>query len=183
MFLRPLDLSESEYLEDTGAMGDAGATFSPCQGYRYHLWRWWGDDDRTDRRTITFLMCNPSTADAFIVDPTVRKCLHFARRDGYQGAEVLNIFALRSTDPAGLLCDDPIGRLNDDFIRAIQGTVCVAWGGVGAKVKGHKDRPAEVLEILSSQSVEIVCLGRNGDGTPKHPCYLRNTTELEPWKA
>lgn len=181
MFLRPMDISESDYLEIGGEIPElAGATFSPDEKFRYHLWRRWANGG--DGESITFLMCNPSTADAFIVDPTVRKCLYFAKRDGFMGAEVLNIFALRSTDPKGLVCDDPIGLLNDDFIRAIRGRVCLAWGGVGAKVRGHRDRPAEVISMLrANPNVELVCPGRNSDGTPRHPCYLANTTELEPW--
>lgn len=180
-FLRPPELSVDSYVEVVGDLQVAsGATFSPDLRFRYHLWRRWFFGEG---KSITFLMCNPSTADAFIVDPTVRKCLYFAKRDGYVAAGVVNLFALRSTSPKGLRCDDPIGPANDAFLRAIRGTVCLAWGGVGAKVGGHKVRPWSVIELLRGiDGLELMCLGRNGDGTPKHPCYLTNRTELEPWE-
>ena len=177
MFLKTSVPRDYLILESGDDPNSSGATFSRCERYRYHLWRRWGSG-----KIITYMMCNPSTADAFMVDPTVRKCIHFAKRDGYAGVDVLNIFALRSTDPRALICEDPVGPFNDDFIAAVKGVVCIAWGGVGSKVKGNKGRPDYVVGLLSGKSdVELVCVGRNGDGTPRHPCYLSNDTQFVPW--
>ena len=76
----------------------SGAVISQDQLYRYFLWRRWGTG-----RVITWLMLNPSTADANTNDATIRKCIGFAKRWGYDGIHVLNLFALRSRDPLCLL--------------------------------------------------------------------------------
>lgn len=75
-----------------------GAVISQDQLYRYLLWRRWGTGP-----VVTWLMCNPSTADATVDDATIRKCTGFAKRWGFDGIHVINLFALRSRDPLALL--------------------------------------------------------------------------------
>ena len=110
---------------------DSGAKFSPCRTWRYLLWRTWGDPDRR----AMFVGLNPSTADETQDDPTVRRCLGFARAWGFGGLMMTNLFGLRSTDPRGLLAvDDPVGPGNDAAILA-QARRCplvvLAWGNHG----------------------------------------------------
>lgn len=118
--------------------------------YRYRLARIW--DDKNARRAV-FVMLNPSTADASIDDPTIRKCIGFARQWSQQNVErrigeiggpdhrfggivVVNLFGLRATNPAELMkADDPIGSENDDYIRkeawaaaAADSLIVCAWG-------------------------------------------------------
>ena len=73
----------------------SGASFSPCGTYRYTLWRRWSFVP-----PATFVLLNPSTADATRNDPTVERCERRARELGCGGIRVANLFALRSTDPA-----------------------------------------------------------------------------------
>ena len=81
--------------------------------YRYLLTRRWGTVP-----AMVWIMLNPSTADAFAEDPTIRRCLIFAHREGCGGLTVVNLFALRSTDPKALTRHpDPVGPANDTFIR------------------------------------------------------------------
>jgi len=89
------------------------ATFSDCRTYRYSLTRRWGDGE-----IQTWLMLNPSTADEVKNDPTVERCQRRAQQSGFGALEVVNIFALRSTDPSALYVDgiDPIGPDNDQYI-------------------------------------------------------------------
>lgn len=151
-----------------------GATFSPCRAYRYQLWRTW-----SRRRPVVFLMLNPSTADAQKNDPTVERCERRARAMGAGGVIVVNIFALRSTDPAALYrVADPVGPDNDESIvhgctawrpRAV---IC-AWGKHGNL---HR-RGASVLAMLRAHGVRPLCLALNGDGTPKHPLYVAYAAE------
>jgi hypothetical protein len=61
-----------------------GAVLSDDGVYRYRLWRIWDDD----RAPTAFLMLNPSTADATVDDPTLRRCIAFARRWGAGGGVV-----------------------------------------------------------------------------------------------
>jgi hypothetical protein len=144
-----------------------GAAFSRDRRYRYRLWRRW---DRS-RPPVAFCMLNPSTADARRDDPTIRRCIGFARDWGYGGIEVVNIFALRATDPRDLRsARDPVGPRNDAFIlRAAAGSpVVIAWGVHGAL----RDRASATLKLFGARS-RLLALGRTRSGAPRHPLYLR----------
>lgn len=158
----------------------SGATISDCGLYRYHLWRVWDDE----KPVLCFVMLNPSTADASEDDPTIRRCIGFAKRDGYGGISVRNLFALRATDPAELLkAIDPSGPENEKHLVACRHVslltrLVAAWG----KLPGGK-----ALRSRAQNSVSIVrmnapyCLGKNKDGSPKHPLYLANDTPIVTW--
>jgi len=73
------------------------AAFSPCRTFRYSLWHQWGDDSLG---YAMFIGLNPSTADETLDDPTVRRCINFARDWGYGALCMTNLFAFRSTDPS-----------------------------------------------------------------------------------
>lgn len=146
---------------------DAGATFSPCRRYRYRLWRFW-----SDAPPIAFVMLNPSTADEIANDPTVERCERRARAGGYGGVAVVNLFALRSTDPKALYDEaDPVGPNNDAAILDVArhaGLVVCAWGRHGRL----RDRGPKVLLMLWEAGVTTHCLKRGKDGQPSHPLYL-----------
>ncbi|TMC73897.1 MAG: DUF1643 domain-containing protein [Chloroflexi bacterium] len=146
-----------------------GATFSADRRYRYRLWRRW---DRT-RPIVAFVMLNPSTADARHDDPTIRRCLGFARRWGYGGIEVVNLFAYRATDPRALrTVRDPVGRANRGHIQSAlrrATLVIVAWG---ARADGS----------LLAELAEARCLGLTRAGQPRHPLYLRGDVRPVPFR-
>ena len=54
------------------------ALLSPCGCYRYALWRRWEPGPQ-----VLFIMLNPSTADELTDDPTIRRCIGFARSWGF----------------------------------------------------------------------------------------------------
>jgi hypothetical protein len=122
-------------------------------------------------------MLNPSTADEAGPDPTVRRCLTFSAGWGYRATEVVNIFALRSTDPQALYREpDPVGPENDAHIlEAATGAdlVVCAWGARGA----YLSRGRTVLEALY-QVCHPHALRLTRDGHPGHPLYL--PASLEP---
>lgn len=158
--------------------GDAG--FSACQRYRYWLTRVW---NRT-LPVVAWVMLNPSTADAFVDDPTIRRCIAFSRAWGAGGLVVLNLFALRSTNPAALRLPgaspiDPPDDLgaNDRHIRRwTEGRrVIAAWGVHGTLCARDRD----VLWLLAGQRVE--CLGRTKGGHPWHPLYIKGATVPVPF--
>lgn len=118
---------------------DAGAVFDPTRTYRYSLWRRW---DATAPGCLV-VMLNPSTADEQTLDPTVRRCIEFAKSWGFGSLHVANIFALRSTDPAWLYeAADPVGPENDGWIRLLHeraGLTVAAWG-VHGELNGRGGR-------------------------------------------
>lgn len=155
---------------------ESGATFSDCKLYRYKLWRIWGEQP-----TAVFIMLNPSTADEVDNDPTVERCERRARAMGYGGLRVVNIFALRSTDPRTLYSHkDPIGRENDRAILdAVKdaGIIVCAWGGHGNLLQ----RGAKVLRLLLSSGITPHYLKLNKDGTPTHPLYVGYVEKPRAW--
>ena len=125
-------------------------------------------------------MCNPSTADEHQDDPTIRRCIDFARAWSHRDLVVVNLFALRSTDPRGLCrVDDPVGPLNDTYIWGAvyeaDLTVC-AWGNWGATNGRSKDVLARLLPHFADKMRH---LGLTNDGEPGHPLYLPKVSQLQ----
>jgi hypothetical protein len=147
----------------------ASAVLSPGGSYRYLLSREW--DEALPR--CLFIMLNPSTADATQDDPTIRRCIGFAKAWGYGTLDVCNLFAWRATDPKALLkVADPVGPENDAHIRraaAGAGLVVCAWGNHGMLMLRGK----AVNDLLRREGIASSCLGVTGTGQPKHPLYLR----------
>lgn len=151
----------------------SGAVFDMMGQYRYALWRVWsGDSPR-----IAFIMLNPNTADAQRDDPTIRRCIGFARAWGFGSLEVVNLFAYRAPDPLVLSrIADPIGTDNNHFLeQAATRAHCivVAWGTKSALL----NRDQAVLRLLTGQD-RLYCLGRTRDGYPRHPLYVRGDAPL-----
>jgi hypothetical protein len=145
--------------------------------YRYMLERHW---DRT-RPMALWVMLNPSTATAMQDDTTIRRVRQFSQDTGAGGFQVLNLFALRATDPTALTRHpSPVGEDNDTvihwFARHHTGPVIVAWGAHG---QDFPDRVDHVLNLLGDQP--LFCLGVTKDDHPRHPARLDATAELEPY--
>jgi hypothetical protein len=157
------------------AGGYASATFSRDRAYRYALTPQWDGS----RRLAVFVMLNPSTADAVRADPTVTRCLGFARRENCGGLIIVNLFALRATDPRELRGHpDPVGAGNDRFIRehcAAGRLVIAAWGAHGRL--GGRDRA--VLALLGEARIAVRSFGVTTGGMPRHPLYLPRGAQLE----
>ncbi len=149
----------------------AQAVFSQDDVYRYSLAR--EVSPLTGRGTVNFVMLNPSTADAVKDDPTIRRCIGFARTWGYRRLTVTNVFALRSTDPKALrrVSPDPVGPANDAWVRWVADEadlVVCAWGAHATRVGRH----VIVLAALQQAGVAPMCLGTTRGGYPRHPMYL-----------
>jgi len=157
------------------AMDDVerNAHFSPCKTWRYTLSRRWN----LNLPMVTFVLLNPSTADALHDDPTNRRGMGFARSWGFGACVFVNLFAFRSPYPKVMKAsDDPVGPDNDEWIlRCAVGSdlVVCAWGVNGV----YRGRDLEVLEILNG--FKLRCLGLTKAGYPRHPLYLKKDTELE----
>lgn len=166
------------------ALDGSVAIFSRCRRYRYWLERPLGP---AAGRTAIFIMLNPSTADAFSDDPTVARCRKRAVALGCGRLVVVNLFALRATDPRELVGHaDPVGPDNDEHlqtaavaIRQLQGIGIAAWGD---KVPtSRRDRIVRALDIFTGAALD--CLGTTEAGQPRHPLYIPNARELQPYRS
>lgn len=154
------------------------AVLSECRRYRYKLAREWN----RSRPTLTFIMLNPSTADATLDDPTIRRCIGFAHGNEFGGLHVFNLFAFRATDPMQMkAADDPVGPDNDTHIMtalttaaATNSPIIAAWGVHGA----YNGREAEVRRLSLECGVKLMCLGSTKGGHPRHPLYVAAAQEF-----
>lgn len=159
-----------------------GAVFDRSKRYRYTLWRWWRPMSSVPvpSRMVAFIGLNPSTADATNNDPTVTRCVNFARHWDYDGMVMLNLFAYRATDPKVMKAQQkPIGASNNQAIRDVSqraGLVVCCWGTHGE----YRDRGFEVADMLVN--LRLHHLGLTKGGQPKHPLYLKSDTPLTHWE-
>lgn len=153
----------------------SSAVISECGKYRHNLTRKVSDKEGL----LTFIMLNPSTADAELDDPTIRKCKGFCDRFGYGALQVVNLFDFRATNPDELKKTSyPASKHNMDIIRAaaiMSDKVICAWG-----TKGIYNRQNEkVLQMLGKENISLYALDITKDGHPKHPLYVPYDTELK----
>lgn len=165
------------------------AVLSPDGRYRYRLGRRWADGP-----TLGWIMLNPSTADADVNDPTIRRCIGFARREGCGAIDVANLFAWRATEPDALLGLNPMEAAGPDNyahlvdVLANCERIVAAWGGwLSGPNPGLRDRsrmrpsPVAVEMVADTIGVELLCLGRTSKFAPRHPLYVRGDQPLEPF--
>ena len=151
------------------------AVLSIDEQYRYELRRWWGPGE-----IMAFVMLNPSTADAYKDDQTIKRCMFYARREGYDGVVVVNRYAYRCTQPTDLLkASDPNGPQNiEAWDKALTdhnvGMIVAAWGASTPKGLRHS------LAAAAWSTAGWYCLGKTALKHPRHPSRLSNDVELEP---
>lgn len=151
------------------------AAWSPCRQYRYTLWRTWTNNPRP--RYAMFCCLNPSTATEFEDDPTVRRCVGYAKAWGFDAFVMANLFAFMATDPRNMkAASDPIGPENDEWLAKLAagaGLVVAGWGVHGE----FMGRAAQVRRLLG----ELHYLKLTKGGQPMHPLYLRADLQPQRW--
>lgn len=156
----------------------ADAVMSDCGRYRYRLTRSWDEN----RGRLTFVMLNPSTADASVDDPTIRRCMGFAHDLGLGRIDVVNLYPWRATDPRDL--QRAAGRWDvvqrEERDRWILSTLAgsntapiAAWGG-------HRMARAEVVSVVRL-APRWMALGSTMSGAPRHPLYLPRSARPSEW--
>lgn len=155
-----------------------GAIISDDGLYRYTLTReLYERHEVIIRRTVSFIGLNPSTADALVDDPTIRRCANFARKFGAHRLVMANLYAYRATNPKTLLeVEDPIGPMNVHYLKSVieySDIIICAWG-----TRAHLTYAHNIWKLIP----EPFCLGLTKDGHPRHPLYLPNTASLIPYK-
>lgn len=156
--------------------------FSPCRKWRYTLWREWdvdsvtgcSDDLNHAHQYVQFIGLNPSTADEVQDDPTIRRCIQFAKDWGYGALCMTNLFAWRATEPEDMMrATHPIGDDNDKHLAQIAagaGVIIAAWGNDGS----YLYRAQHVKKFIPA----MMCLKMTGNRQPAHPLYLKG--DLKP---
>lgn len=157
------------------------ASVSGCGLYRWSLGRNWAPPGALP--TALFVMLNPSTADGDVDDPTIRRCIGFARSWGCGGVLVANLFPWRARKPRDLVAAREAGsdvvqrRTRDLHLRHLmtlaQGPHVAAWGA-------HAMAAGEAPTLPGDR---WMCLGTTSSGAPRHPLYLRGDTELAAWEC
>lgn len=180
---------------------DTGARFSSDGKYRYLLWREWKNPHDPENwlwygetkggrdphpKPMLFVMLNPSTADAFKDDPTIGRCVNFAKASRYERLEVVNLFAYRTKSPKVLKAltheHDPVGDQNQFHIqRAAEdaGIIILAWGAHG----GHLRQDETVLDWLEPNAHKLRMLELTKGGRPKHPLYIHSARRPQPFEV
>jgi hypothetical protein len=142
-----------------------GALFSEDRKYRFVLWRIW--DEGLSK--VMFIGLNPSTANEYSDDPTIRRVKSMVKNWGYGGIYMLNLFTYVTAYPKELkLCSDPLYKA-DEYLKLYAlkcERIIAAWGSF----KENKERAIEVLKFLPN----CEALAINKDGSPKHPLYIKN---------
>ena len=146
--------------------------------HRYELWRNWD----YDKPVVNFIGLNPSTADEHADDPTIRRCIGFAKAWDFGGIVMTNLFTYRATNPKELLA---VKRCGPDYLETFQrnaveaGMVVVAWGIPPGSLKVAHEYGIEHLLVCS---LDLWCLGTTKNGYPKHPLYLPASTVPTRWE-
>src|ERR1039457_7221177 len=166
------------------------AVISDCGKYRYALHR---QLSMAQHKSCLFIMLNPSTADGTQDDPTIRRCVGFAKAWECDGLFVGNLFAWRATDPSklrknGVGAGAIVGPRNQEWIEAlaevvakredVPGPIVCAWGP-----KGRYMRQDETVTAWIDELFDLQCLGRAKDGSPRHPLMLPKTAQLQPYAS
>lgn len=155
------------------------AMMSPDEKYRYVLIRTWNTlaTDPFGLRYVIFVGLNPSTADATVDDPTIRRCVNYAKAWGFTGMGMLNLFALRATQPSDMMKEiEPVGEFNDKWIKYFTedaGLVVACWGAHGSFLGRDK--------VVRAMIPHLNYLRLTKQGHPAHPLYLPGNLEPKEW--
>lgn len=170
-------------METLFSVVDSYARISPCKQYRYTLGRVWDPA----RPRVTFVMLNPSIADAYDDDPTIKKCRGFAERLGFGSLHVVNLFAYRATKPSVMWAarkagTDIIGPDNDEELRQAfaSGDAIAAWGANGA---ADPLRVQFVAALARAAGSRLQALSVTKADDPGHPLMLPYSSVLRPWPS
>jgi hypothetical protein len=129
-------------------------------------------------------MLNPSTADADNDDPTIRRCIGYAKEWGFGGIYVVNLFGVRATNPKYLFtAPDPVGAENKYWCETAwdlskykyeacglaPAPIIAAWGRNGS----YMDMENTMLGWMDENLVKPMCLSKDGcKPRANHPLYL-----------
>jgi hypothetical protein len=157
---------------------------------RLRLDRWWDPDAIGDRfRPLVVIGMNPSDACEAFDDPTIGNVCEFGRRAGANGIVMVNVTPEITKFPHELgtkLMPDGTDEQQWAAIAAAMKEnavhVLAAWGKWPRNLSSWHDRLAKTCAIAKATGRDLMCLGTNKDGSPRHPSRLAYSTPIVPWK-
>jgi hypothetical protein len=178
-------LAEQLRLPCDCTLGGDIAIFSPDRKLRYVVTRKLGESSRV----LAAIGLNPSKADAFRNDPTVKRCINFAAAWGCGLYVMLNASAFRATEPSDMAAAardgiDVVGPHNATFIAAVfellgaDDVALAAWG-----VNAEFARVQRIAGLAYGAGIQLACLGMTKSGAPRHPLYVHGSTMPQPWSG
>lgn len=161
------------------------AEFSECGRYRYWLSRWWNWPPTAVTQYALWIGMNPSTAEAGVDDPTIRKEMHFTRVMGLSGYLKCNVMDYRATNPKALLSSvvAPCSLENIGHIIRLARNASVIVAAWGALPKPLRRYATVVAAAIDFDGRTLMCMGVTKDGSPRHPLYLRNDAQPQVWRS
>lgn len=142
-------------------------------------------------------MCNPSTADARLDDPTIRRCRHFSAKVACDRFLVVDVWAWRATMPQALWAalqrgdyTDEMRAANRDALTMAGAQADVIFVAFGAepwrRFRPSVGRALDALLAGAPDGLVPYCLGVTADGAPLRPLArgklaVRNDAEPFEW--
>lgn len=160
---------------------DGKAEFSECGRYRYWLSRNWCMRRFSDGRSpyALWIGMNPSTAEANVDDPTIRREMAFTKAMFIDVYVKCNVMDYRATLPKTLLSVAPRSDKNIECIVGMAKDariVIAAWGALPRSLRRYAD---DVVSAL--RGTPLYCMGKTANGSPRHPLYLPGNAQCVPW--
>lgn len=151
---------------------------------QYAIQKMIGDEDHVryaliqrGKNTLYVLGLNPSTATDNKPDPTLRKIMGYAERNGFDGFVILNLYPERATQP-NTLPSHPNKKYYDENLRIInellsngsQSPKILACFGDFVQQRSYLIQSwKDIVSIAAKHNAEWFCIGTNKSGMPKHP--------------
>ena len=116
-------------------------------------------------------MLNPSIANQFEDDSTVRRLNYFTKKFGFGGFYVGNIYPHITPSPKVLYSLNlTYSKKNYFYLNSMiekSAKIVFAWGNC-------QEKPLWIENMVRAP----LCFGHNKNGSPKHPLYLPKSTRL-----
>ncbi len=160
----------------------SSATFNADRSRRYRLTRVWD----VSRPALTWLMLNPSRADAVRNDQTIRRVVGFSRHHGFGGCRIVNLFSWIEPDSSKLAAklrhratnwDDTVNQAYVQATLEETEAAVAAWGNVAGP---FLDR--HWIATMAGPAGGWLSLGQTASCQPRHPLRLPSATRLMPWQ-
>ncbi len=128
-------------------------------------------------RAILWIGMNPSVADSVSSDPTVNREMTYSNDWGYTRYLKANMLDWRATSPRDLPIEPNLACSVDNLpaILAAASEVDRVILAYGKLHKRYHCKVSDTIAALRSIDARLECLGLNGDGSAKHPLYLKKT--------